>query len=177
MALWTNVDENAGKPKFLSTADKAKTFGISSREASANGLIPGWNLKTVGTGGRAGRVTYEPLVAMGSITGDNDNIGPEISMVLTNGSGTVVIPGTHTFTLTVVPPVGVQPEQIQYLWQESADDGNTWNSLPNSNTANYTTEASDIGMNGAIYKYRCLVTTPVTDTEISPIGILVFGAP
>lgn len=30
----------------------------------------GWNLRRVGTGGRAGRVTYECLVAMGSMTGD-----------------------------------------------------------------------------------------------------------
>lgn len=30
----------------------------------------GWNLRRVGTGGRAGRVHYECLVAMGSMTGD-----------------------------------------------------------------------------------------------------------
>jgi hypothetical protein len=33
----------------------------------------GWVLRTVGTGGRAGRVQYETLVAMGSITGDSDD--------------------------------------------------------------------------------------------------------
>lgn len=177
MSLWTNIDEEVGKPKSIPNSLKPSVVAISEKEAAANGLTAGWNLKTVGTGNRAGRVTYEPLVAMGSITGDNDNIGPEIAMVLTNGSGSVVIPGTHTFTLTVIAPVGVEPEQIQYLWQESADDGNTWNSLPNSNTREYTTEPSDIGMNGMTYKYRCLVTTPITDTEISPIGILIFAAP
>jgi hypothetical protein len=30
----------------------------------------GWVRRTVGTGGRAGRIQYETLVAMGSITGD-----------------------------------------------------------------------------------------------------------
>jgi hypothetical protein len=30
----------------------------------------GWNVRTVGTGGRAGRVQYETLVAMGTIQGD-----------------------------------------------------------------------------------------------------------
>jgi hypothetical protein len=33
----------------------------------------GWVLRTVGSGGRAGRVQYETLVAMGSITGDSDD--------------------------------------------------------------------------------------------------------
>ena len=28
----------------------------------------GWNIRKVGTGGRAGRVTFEPLVAMRSLT-------------------------------------------------------------------------------------------------------------
>jgi len=39
----------------------------------------GWNVRTVGTGGRAGRVQYETLVAMGSITGDasDDSILPD----------------------------------------------------------------------------------------------------
>ena len=39
----------------------------------------GWNVRTVGTGGRAGRVQYETLVAMGSIAddGSDDNILPD----------------------------------------------------------------------------------------------------
>jgi len=32
----------------------------------------GWVVRRVGTGGRAGRVTYETLVAMGSLSGDSD---------------------------------------------------------------------------------------------------------
>jgi hypothetical protein len=37
MALWTNVDEEAGKPKYLSSADKAKTFGMDTTEITAGG--------------------------------------------------------------------------------------------------------------------------------------------
>lgn len=33
----------------------------------------GWNVRTVGTGGRAGRVQYETLVAMSSLTGDAED--------------------------------------------------------------------------------------------------------
>jgi hypothetical protein len=43
------------------------------------GATAGWNLRTAGTGGRAGRVQYECLVAMRSITGDasDDSILPD----------------------------------------------------------------------------------------------------
>ena len=39
----------------------------------------GWNLRTVGTGGRAGRVHYETLVAMGSMSSDasDDTVLPD----------------------------------------------------------------------------------------------------
>lgn len=38
----------------------------------------GWNIRTIGTGGRAGRVQYETLVAMGSLTGDSeDTVNPD----------------------------------------------------------------------------------------------------
>jgi hypothetical protein len=37
MALWSNVDEAAGKPKFLSDAEKALTFGMDTTEITAGG--------------------------------------------------------------------------------------------------------------------------------------------
>lgn len=37
MALWSNVDEAAGKPKFLSDAEKAITFGMDTTEITAGG--------------------------------------------------------------------------------------------------------------------------------------------
>lgn len=41
--------------------------------ASGKGFHAGWVVRKVGTGGRAGRVQYETLVAMGSMTGDNED--------------------------------------------------------------------------------------------------------
>lgn len=43
------------------------------------GVTAGWNVRTVGTGGRAGRVQYECLVAMRNITSDasDDSILPD----------------------------------------------------------------------------------------------------
>ena len=37
MALWSNTDEAAGKPKFLSDAEKALTFGMDTTEITAGG--------------------------------------------------------------------------------------------------------------------------------------------
>ena len=35
MALWTKTDEAAGKPKFLTTAEKTVTFGVDTAEMGA----------------------------------------------------------------------------------------------------------------------------------------------
>ena len=54
---------------------KVGQFGIDPNETTANKKIPhaGWNIRKEGTGGRAGRITYETIVAMGSMTGDGDS--------------------------------------------------------------------------------------------------------
>ena len=40
----------------------------------SEGFHVGWVKKTIGTGGRAGRVQYETLVAASSITGDAEDL-------------------------------------------------------------------------------------------------------
>lgn len=59
----------------VDTTEKANTVTTANTAAVVH---TGWVLRKVGTGGRAGRITTECLVAMGSITGDgsvtaNDN--------------------------------------------------------------------------------------------------------
>ena len=56
------------------------TGAFSIGGAKNTGLAhAGWVLRTTGTGGRAGRVTTETLVAMGSMTSDgsDDSIYPD----------------------------------------------------------------------------------------------------
>jgi hypothetical protein len=172
MALWTNIDEEAGKPKYLSSADKANTVGVSPFEATANNLTAGWNLKTTGTGGRAGRVFYETLVAMGSMTGDNDSITPEIIISLLNASATKLVGQSHTITAVAV--VSGIPANFTYQWQESADGGTTWATAPGtSNTSTYTTNCPTAGT----FNYRVLVSSDVADTEISSSGTIIVVAP
>lgn len=48
--------------------------GLSQSQGGAeHATHTGWNLKTVGTGGRAGRVTFETLVAISEVTGDGSD--------------------------------------------------------------------------------------------------------
>ena len=101
MALWSNTDANTSAPIFaaaqvnlaptatnrnaLYDATPTGVFGVDTNEIGlANNAVSkpahaGWVLRTEGSGGRAGRVQTEVLVAMGSLTGDgtvtaNDNV-------------------------------------------------------------------------------------------------------
>lgn len=57
------------------TATGAAVVGGGNNKGIAHA---GWVVRTVGTGNRAGRVQYETLVAMGSMTGDaEDNVLPD----------------------------------------------------------------------------------------------------
>ena len=86
MALWSNTDANTSAPKFgfitpafgasanglqlyANTQTSAFITGASATTAN-HSAHAGWVLRKAGTGGRAGRVQTETLIAMGSMTGD-----------------------------------------------------------------------------------------------------------
>ena len=109
MALWGSIDQANNAPKCqvtegsrvdangwttyantttsaFVTGEKFGVFGASPEErANTNGegnklTHTGWVLRTEGTGGRAGRVHYETLVATGSISSvdvSDDTVLPE----------------------------------------------------------------------------------------------------
>lgn len=116
-------------------------FGVSSDEVrvlreTANVSKPphaGWVLKTEGQGGRAGRVTYETLVAMHSLTGDasDDTDLPDFSLSIVtqpeDASGNTDNDDVVTFTVVAGSiPSGAT---FTYQWQKW-DSGNTeWEDL------------------------------------------------
>lgn len=74
MALWGNVDQAGDKPKYLSTAEKALTAGVSVEEAGvaankAKGVShSGWVRNQTYTDAQGNtRNKTEVLVAMGSM--------------------------------------------------------------------------------------------------------------
>ena len=59
------------------TPTATATLGLGSPSTTVGGreiAHIGWVKKTIGTGGRAGRVHYETLVAASSITGDSEDL-------------------------------------------------------------------------------------------------------
>jgi hypothetical protein len=71
----TTIGQGYGKDVAVTVGGAGGTGAVAAtqltgQEGSTKGANAGWNLRTVGSGGRAGRVSYECLVAMGSISGD-----------------------------------------------------------------------------------------------------------
>lgn len=172
MALWTNVDENAGKPKNLSSAEKSNTVGINTQEATANGLTAGWNLKTTGSGGRSGRVFHEVLVAMGSMTGDNDAIAPEITITVQPVSQSVTAPATATFSVTATR---TGTGSMSYQWQVQQEGAGSWVNIAQATSASYTTGATATGDGAGATdgdKYRVIVSLDGADSVTSNAATL-----
>lgn len=114
-------------------------FGIDSNEqmalvasGTAAPAHAGWVLRTEGTGLRAGRITYETLVAMGSMTGDgsDDTYIPDYTIVIStqptsnSGSGNV--------TLDVVAATVPTGGALTYKWQQSYAGALSWADIPNT---------------------------------------------
>lgn len=196
MALWNNKDEAASAPQYTvdvitgNTGVQAfglttvGTWGVDTTEARASNVNghAGWVLRTVGTGGRAGRVTEETLVAMGSMTDDSeDTVYPDAFLgILTQPSNASVVAntgGSNTATLTVVA-TSKPDATLTYQWQYLS--GTTWGNVVNATPANTTytggTTASlvitptNTDANGG--KYRVIVSSAGATSVTSANAVL-----
>lgn len=132
------------------TASRANTGGARAAHA-------GWVLRKVGTGGRAGRVQMETLVAMKSITGDaEDTILPDwvlsITTQPTDSSETTGDPTSFTVVAQSSPPGAT----LVYTWQVDGGNG-TWAAISDGGVyANSDTATLDIsdntGLDGNVYR-------------------------
>jgi hypothetical protein len=97
MPLWGKRDQLSDVPKQVFN-DKNQTgtsqygntvFGVDVAEVTVNPAAghTGWVKRTVGTGGRSGRIQYEVLVA-GSISGDSTSFANGTSTTIANTTGT-----------------------------------------------------------------------------------------
>jgi hypothetical protein len=172
MALWTNVDETAGKPKYLSSTEKGNTVGVNTQEATANNLNAGWNLKTTGSGGRSGRVFYETLVAMGSMTGDSDTLAPEITIGTQPANQSVTAPATATFSVTATR---TGTGSMTYQWQIQQEGAGSWADISGATSASYTTGATATGDGAGATdgdKYRVIISLVGADSVTSNAATL-----
>lgn len=194
MSLWGNSDTTNAAPKFVGSyisktptlANRDAMFGnttgvgvfaVDANEKAANEGIthPGWILRTVGTGGRAGRVTTETLVAMGSVTGvdaNDDAVIKDVTITIGTSpmSKTVVGPAATSFTAAATASPAAT---LTYQWLANTGAGFvalTDTGVYTGSATNTLAISSSAGLNGV--QYRVDVSAPAANTKSSKKAIL-----
>jgi hypothetical protein len=140
MALWSNKDEAESAPKHTVdivtgntgvqayNVEPVGTWGVDAAEAQAKNVNghAGWVLRTVGEGGRAGRVTEETLVAMGSMTddGDDDAVYPDATITIVTQPENVEANTGDSAVFTVVA-TSTPTTTLSYQWTGPQGDVGT----------------------------------------------------
>jgi len=155
-------------------------FGVSDVETIFVDVAhAGWNLKTTGSGGRAGRVIYETLVTSSSFTGDAaDGIDNYVILVSTDPSASEVTeddPATFTVVAITNPTGG----SIDYLWQVDVDANGTFVNVAeagvysNVDTATLSISNTNGLTDGSLWRARLSNTN--TTTVYSEAAALTFS--
>lgn len=171
----TNLFGNTTADAFVTNL-KVGQFGVKPDEmqaarAGANTKMAhaGWNLRIEGTGGRAGRVQYETLVAMSSITNDasDDVVLPDYKLSITaqpaSATGDISNNDIVTFSVTgASTPAGAT---LGYYWQTWT--GSAFANLSNAGAYSNTTTATlsvlaNTAANGEIYRVGVTATGAAT---------------
>lgn len=119
-------------------------FGVDAEEVGVNKNVAhtGWILKTTGSGGRAGRVQQEVLVALSTLKApDGDaQVYANVSITLSGPSNATVRANTlyaNAATFTVTPTLtGNTSATLTYQWQFNDNIGGTWTNVTNGSPAN-----------------------------------------
>ena len=163
MPLWSNTDLEASKPKYLNTADKAATVGVTIVEAQnatniAKGInTPGWVKTSTYTDAQGNvRNKNEVLVAFGSMTGDSDSLPPVPTITITGqpAGATVFSGATATFTATATI---TNSATLSYQWQKQESGAGAWANIGGATSASYTTGALTVAADNTD-AYRVVVS-------------------
>ena len=183
MALWSNTDANASKPKYLSdnlrndqqVSDLDNVVGIDVTEAKvaaniAKGLnTPGWvDYKTYTDSQGNTRNKVEVLVAMSSLTLDNDTIAPEITITVQPANATAVEGETESFSVTATR---TGTGSLTYQWQKQEGGVGTWANIVGATSASYTTGALTVADDNGD-KYRVVVSLTGAESVTSSAATL-----
>jgi hypothetical protein len=131
-------------PDVYTTDETIGLFAVDAFEADVNDEVAhsGWVLRTVGSGGRAGRVQQEVLIATGIITDNTSPIYPDGTITISSqpGSNTanLTVGNTATFRVTASITEGNTAAPLTYQWQRSATIGGSYASVVNATPANTT---------------------------------------
>lgn len=164
----TSMFGNTTADAFV-TGQTIGIFGVNADESSANhSTHVGWVKRITGSGGRAGRVNQEVLVALDGVIGDYENVTyPNTIITITsqpaNGSAK---PGNgNTITYAVFANSSNTASTLNYYWQ--FNDGSVWANtatqallFTNNTTATLTANAALNTSN--TYKVRVIVNADGT---------------
>jgi len=124
------------------TGETIGLYGVDAQEASAdNHVHTGWVLRTVGSGGRAGRVQQECLVALSGMSADgldgDAQTYANVSIALTGPSSGSIAANTEfanviTFSTTAKLD-GNTAAVLTYQWQY-LNGGGSWVNIPANTT-------------------------------------------
>lgn len=124
------------------TGETIGLFGIDSQEIQAQGhglgAHAGWNLRTTGSGGRAGRVQHETLVCLANLTGDGDaQVYANVTITLSGPTSQSVLANTTYYanvaTFSTTPTLaGNTAATLTYQWQYNT--GSVWANIPANTT-------------------------------------------
>ena len=171
-ALYENVTADA-----YFTGATVGVFGVDQNEAGVNGhVVPGWVLRTVGSGGRAGRTTEETLSVVSVFRTDNNSDDaqyPDTSVVITTQpSSRQYMYSNSTFSNTVSFTVAVDAKpnnaNVTYLWQYNSADGATgWTTIRNG---------SGLSLSNTVVTGNTTATLTVAANTIYSCNTTVFRA-
>lgn len=170
-AMYGNTTSGA-----FTTGQTVGVFGVAADEvAASDGAIAhtGWVVRRTGTGGRAGRIQTEVLVA-GGISSDGDttvipNYLIKINTRPANASANATSNQTAVFTVAAVSkPVGAT---LTYLWEANTGSGfaNAGVGTTGNTTASLTVNANT-ATNGA--QYRVIISATGANTVTSNAAVI-----
>ena len=131
-------------PDVYTAGETIGLFAVDAFEADVNDEVAhsGWVLRTVGSGGRAGRVQQEVLIATGIITDNTSPIYPDATITIssqpTGNTANLTVGNTATMRVTASITEGNTAAPLTYQWQRSATVGGTYVNVSNGTPANTT---------------------------------------
>lgn len=191
MAQWDKNDNAANSPFWSSALSRKRettanqsyefsnnVFGVATGEQTAKRAAhearpahAGWVRKTEGTGGRAGRIHYETLVAMKSITGDagdDATFADYLITIITQPQSSNQMTG-NAISFTVSANAQPSGATLVYTWEVDGGVG-TWTAISDGGLyANSGTATLNISNNATLAAnvYRVIVQATGADNVIS----------
>lgn len=191
MALWAKTDAAPSAPKYTTSAENGDkgaddfgttVFGVDTAEAQAQRaegtpVSPGWVKREAGTGGRAGRIFQETLVAMsnqGGISTDAEDVAfPDLVIAITSQPASTTVASPDPATFTVVDSTTPSGGTTTYQWEVSTNGGANWAS---STSGGNTTATLTVSNGEADYvdanQFRVVISATGADSVTSAAATL-----